>query len=77
MAGPISRLFGRRLRLARRMVGLRQIDVAEALGWSRGSVAAIEQQRRTVSLDDATAVATSLELPLSFFLATEDDQCLA
>lgn len=53
-----------RVRLLRKSRGWRQEDLASQLGWSRGSVAHIEQGRRRLFLEDALHLASTLGVGL-------------
>lgn len=58
MSAGLSRAeIGRRLRAARRSVGLTQAAVAAHMGWSRPTVSAIEAGQRAVRSEELFALA--------------------
>jgi transcriptional regulator with XRE-family HTH domain len=56
--------IGKRLRLARETAGVTQLELAEAIGLTRTSIANIEAGRQGLLLEDAAAVARKLRVSL-------------
>lgn len=60
---PIYGRLGKRLRRARRKVGVTQLELAEHMGLSRTSIANIEAGRQRVFLHQLVAGARALAVP--------------
>lgn len=60
------------VRAARTDLGLRQVDLANDLGWSRPTVSAIEAGTRRISIADAAALCSSLKISLGDLLKGAD-----
>lgn len=60
----VLRIFGRRVRERRQILGIRQSDLAEACKLSRTSITNIEAGRQDTPLGNAHAIAAALGIPL-------------
>ncbi len=64
----LDALVSDNVRAARARLRIRQADLAERLGWSRASVASLEDRRRRVTLADAVGLCSALGLTLTELL---------
>ena len=75
-----SDIFARRLRAERERQGMSQVELARRIGSILGgnvdptAITRIEQQTRAVRLDEAVAMATILEVPLSSLIVDNDPE---
>ncbi len=60
--------FGRMLKKLRIERGLRQMDIADAIGVAKGTMSMYESGQRTPSFETAEAIADVLNVPLSFLI---------
>lgn len=63
--------IGERIRTVRQRNGIRQKDLAKAVGISNGAFTNFEKGRRRISIDWLTKIADVLDMPVAYFL--EDD----
>ena len=68
---PLRQAIAARLRLAREMAGLTQLQVAKSLGWHRPTVSEIEAGRRKVSADELSSVAKLYGVGVSWIVEEE------
>lgn len=66
--------LGRRLRQARKEMGLSGAELARRIGKSQPYISDLERGQRTPSLPTLRALARALNRPLSYFLAVDDDE---
>lgn len=64
---PVDRHVGERLRLRRTMLGLSQMSLAHSLELSFQQIHKYERGRNRLSASALFAVASALEVPVSFF----------
>ena len=69
--------FGKMLRKLRLERGLRQSDIAEALGVAKGTVSMYESGQRTPNFETAEAIADFLNVPLSFLIESPVPRTIA
>lgn len=70
MTGPLSwENIGDRVRDSRASTGLSQQDLADRIGWERGMIAELEQGARRIDATELTAIARTLEYPVTHFLS--------
>jgi transcriptional regulator with XRE-family HTH domain len=65
---------GRRLREAREARGITAVSLAEILGVTRAAISQYEHGPRTPSPEIAERIASTLRLPLSFFMRPANDR---
>ena len=68
--------FGKGMRAERARVSMRQDELAEKVGKSRGWVGQVESADISISLEDALAVALAIGVPFATLLADADDDVL-
>ena len=66
--------LGRRLRQARKEMGLSGTELARRIGKSQPYISDLERGQRTPSLSTLRALARALNRPLSYFLAADDGE---
>lgn len=64
----LTRALGQRLRAQRKLRGVTQVDLAEAAGLSRSSVANIELGNQTIQLGALVTAAKFLGIPVAMLL---------
>lgn len=72
VAANATELVGARIRRARDAAGMTQGDLAEAIGRTQATVSYWEGGRRSLDIEDLVALATALDVEVSFFF--EDDR---
>jgi transcriptional regulator with XRE-family HTH domain len=68
----LDAIVARNVRAERARAGLRQDDIAEALGITRSTVSHMESERRRVTLSELPALCRLLDIPLSRLLMGAD-----
>jgi len=69
--------LGEKVKLLRNRRGLKQDDLAEVLGLSRGQISNLEKGRRNLSLKQLEKLCEYFCVDMSFFLMTETtDSCM-
>jgi len=69
----IHQKIGKKIRIARKHVGMTQSELAKKLGKTGAAIAYLEQGKRRISTDVLTSIAQLTGKPLSFFYEDEDD----
>jgi len=64
--------IGRRIKALREKKGLRQKDIAHALGLTPGFISGLESAKKSLKLDHLIKIAEILEVPLSELFSEED-----
>lgn len=64
----LRQIVGLRIRMHRHLVGITQEELAKRAGISTGSVAAIEQFRKSIQLSTVARLATAMEIEPSILL---------
>ena len=71
MPVSLDRQVAERIRTVRKGNGIRQKDLAKAVGISHGALTNFEKGRRRISIDWLKKIADALDAPVAYFL--EDD----
>ncbi len=66
-------LLGQRIRVLRRAQGLSQEDLAHKSALDRSYVGSVERGERNVSIDNITALARALNVPINEMLTFPDE----
>jgi len=69
----IHQKIGKKIRIARKHVGMTQSELAKKLGKTGAAIAYLEQGKRRISTDILTTIAHLTGKPLSFFYEDEND----
>lgn len=64
---PVDTHVGKRIRVRRRVLGLRQVDLADALGLTSQQIEKYESGANRVSASKLYAIAVKLNTPVSYF----------
>lgn len=72
----LDSLVAANVRAHRARLKLRQLDLADDMGWAQGTVSAVEAGARRITLADAIALCEALQIDLRQLLAGIDPQVL-
>lgn len=71
--GPRSKIVGANIRAARVRAGLSQVELAERLGWTQGTILNLENARTNMRVSQLVDLAWSLRVsPATLLGGTED-----
>lgn len=70
-------LVAANVRAARARLDVRQLDLADDMGWTQGTVSAVEKGTRRITLADAIALCGALQIDLRQLLAGVDPEVLS
>lgn len=69
----INQVIGRNVRMMRVRAGLRQVDLAAAVGMTIATICRIERAKRPVTFAEIVRIATQLAVPIEAFLTPPAD----
>jgi len=63
--------LGNKIKAARIIAGLKQVDLAKIIGYERQAISRMENGKRKIDLSEIKLIANATNKPLSFFIEEE------